>query len=229
LVGQALLRRCTNVPSLPCLQTSLVIGALTGDSDSWSLWFSQADFEGRWLIWLVDSFVETMCEASAAGDESTVGALVALCVALGGDVFAGAVCGAVSQSSTRDSRTSLQLAVAGGHFSVVEVLSRQIGLAHEHLPASPHCAHAAFPNSSDTVAMDLAQEYPHDLDLVGPGSNCSIAGGLDSTPQCLPTLLTSTLANQKASDFVLDAWPSVQMDGLVKQLTGWSMNSMSDI
>lgn len=97
MVGRALLNRSFPTLPLSSSKVSLAIAATTEDSDC-SPRLNQPGAEDEWIIWLVDCLVETMCEASQMGDELTVRALIGLCTALGGNAFAGAVCGGASRS-----------------------------------------------------------------------------------------------------------------------------------
>jgi len=106
--------------------------------------------EAEWVVWLAKCLVETMCEASHIGDEVTVRALVDLCTALGGNKFAGAVCGGVSQSPSRANMTSVQLA----HATVVHVLQEHIAPVQEHLQAPSNYRNECCPKI-DTITDDF--------------------------------------------------------------------------
>jgi hypothetical protein len=125
-VGTALLHdRVVSVPVLPPHHLAVAIAVARGQSDDADivfLWLNQDGFGRQWLVWLVDCLIEALCEAAQEGDETAVRDTVKLCESLGGTQLVEAVCKAGSRSTKREGRTPLDLATAGDHTAIEDIL-----------------------------------------------------------------------------------------------------------
>jgi hypothetical protein len=84
--------------------------ARCGDAELVLAWLTRMGSRGQWIVWLVDSLIEALCESALHGEEEIVLNVLARCESLGGAQFANAVCSAGSRSPSRAGMTPSQMA-----------------------------------------------------------------------------------------------------------------------